>query len=102
VRFSVLVNGSPSSFFSSSRGLRYGDPLSPFLFVIVMEALSRMLSAIVNGGLLLGFSVGSRHSCVVDISHLLFADDTLFFVGPSLIIFAFCVFYFYALKLSLI
>jgi hypothetical protein len=83
VRFSVLVNGNPSGFFSSSRGLRQGDPLSPFLFVIVMEALSRMLSATVNGGFLSGFSVGSRHSGVVNISHLLFADDTLVFCGAK-------------------
>ena len=39
VCFSVLVNGNTSSFFSSSRVLRQGDPLSPFVFFIIMEAL---------------------------------------------------------------
>jgi len=74
VRFSVLVNGSPYGFFSSFRGLRQGDPLSPLLFVFVMEALSCMISAAVNGGLLEGFKVFNA-----DFSHLLFADDTLIF-----------------------
>jgi len=44
----VLVNGSPNGFFSSSRELRQRDPLSPLLFVFVMEALSQLISAAVS------------------------------------------------------
>ena len=40
VKFSILINGSPFDFFGSSSGLRQGDPFSPLLFDIVMEALS--------------------------------------------------------------
>ena len=43
VKFFILINGSPSDFFGSSRGIRQGDPLSPLLFDIVMKGLSRML-----------------------------------------------------------
>ena len=54
-RFSVLVNGSCVSFFSSSCGLRQGDPLSPLLFLLVMEVLGRLLKTMVDGGFLCGF-----------------------------------------------
>ena len=43
VKFFILINGSPSDFFGSSRGIWQGDPLSPLLFDIVMEGLSCML-----------------------------------------------------------
>jgi len=79
VWFSVLVNGSSIGFFSSSRGLGQGDPLSPLLFVLVMEALGKIILAAVSGGLLFGFYVGTG----VDISHLLFSDDTLIFCGAD-------------------
>jgi hypothetical protein len=79
VRFSVLVNGSPSGFFSSSRGLRQGDPLSPLLFLLIMEVLSRMLRKMVEDGFLTGFSIGRD----VSISHLLFADDSILFCDAN-------------------
>ena len=52
VRFSILVNGTLSCFFSNSCGLRQGDPFSPLHFVIVMEALRRMISWAAWGGTL--------------------------------------------------
>jgi hypothetical protein len=48
VRFSVLINGTPADFFSSSRGVRQGDALSALLFVVVMEAFSRMTNVAVE------------------------------------------------------
>jgi hypothetical protein len=81
---SVLINGSLATFLNSSRGVRPGDPLSLFLFVIVIEAFSRMVKASIDHSLFLGFVVGTRGSEQVHISHLLFADDTLVFSGASL------------------
>ncbi|XP_052117631.1 secreted RxLR effector protein 78-like [Arachis duranensis] len=47
---SVLINGSPSKPFKRQRGLRQGDPLSPFLFVLVVDVLHRMVGEAVRNG----------------------------------------------------
>jgi hypothetical protein len=77
VHFSILVNGSPAGFFGSSRGLRQGDPLSPLLFLLMMEILSKMLKKMVKGGFITGFKVSGNSIEEVSISHLLYADDTM-------------------------
>lgn len=57
--------------------------MSSLLFVVVIEAFSRMMSATVERRLMFGFSVGSRNQEEMIVSHLLFADDTLLFCDPS-------------------
>ncbi|XP_050277905.1 uncharacterized protein LOC126719389 [Quercus robur] len=83
VKFSVLVNGAPVGFFGSSCGLCQGDPLSPLLFLLVMEVLSRLLKRTENGGFLCGFQAGSHRQGCVHISHLLFAEGTILFCDAS-------------------
>ena len=77
--FSVLVNESPAGFFPSSRGLRQGDPLSPYLFVIGMETLSCLLNRATDGIYLSGTKFTDGRGEELVISHLLYADDTLLF-----------------------
>ncbi|KAJ9700981.1 hypothetical protein PVL29_006352 [Vitis rotundifolia] len=76
VSYAILVNGSAKGWVKASRGLRQGDPLSPFLFTLVADVLSRMLMRAKERNLMEGFRVGRNRTRV---SHLQFADDTIFF-----------------------
>ncbi|XP_019183638.1 PREDICTED: uncharacterized protein LOC109178457 [Ipomoea nil] len=76
VSYSILVNGSRSDPIIPTRGLRQGDPLSPYLFIICAKGLSLLLQQANNTGLIHGCRV-SRGA--PQISHLFFADDSLLF-----------------------
>jgi len=58
---SVLVNGCPTDEIKFERGLRQGDPLSPFLFLIAAEGLNVMMNALVEAGIFSGYKVGSNN-----------------------------------------
>ena len=73
---SIIINGSPSKPFQVERGLRQGDPLSPFLFVLVTEVLNQLISKVEDCGLIDGIQIGKHR---VNILHLQFANDTILF-----------------------
>ncbi|GKE20212.1 putative RNA-directed DNA polymerase, eukaryota, reverse transcriptase zinc-binding domain protein [Tanacetum coccineum] len=63
----ILINGSPTSEFSIKCGLRQGDPLSHFLFILAIEGLHGAMSNAVNSGLIRGIKLGSFD---ITLSHL--------------------------------
>ncbi|GJW54869.1 RNA-directed DNA polymerase, eukaryota [Tanacetum coccineum] len=73
---SVLVNGSPTKKFSFHRGLRQGDPLSSFLYILVMESLYVSFQRLIDQGMFDPIFVGKDN--VVPISHLFYADNDMF------------------------
>ena len=79
--FAILVNGNANGWVRATRGLRQGDSLSPFLFTLVVDVLSRMMIRVEEIGLNEGFIVGRGKTRVF---LLQFADDTIFFSKASL------------------
>ncbi|GJS12971.1 RNA-directed DNA polymerase, eukaryota [Tanacetum coccineum] len=71
---SVLVNGSLTSEFQFHKDLKQENPLSPFLFILIMESLHFYFSKVTNAGLFLGILIDSS----LTLSHIFFADDVIF------------------------
>jgi hypothetical protein len=77
--FSILINGVPSRPFSPTRGIRQGDPLSPFLFIIMVEGLSHSIQDSIVDHTLVGLPL---HGIDPPVSHSQFVDDTLMMGSP--------------------
>ncbi|GLT59598.1 hypothetical protein SLA2020_324080 [Shorea laevis] len=78
--FSISLNGCLEGYFHGRKGIRQGDPLSPYLFVICMKALARML----NKGATTGALPFHPKCKKVGLTHLCFTDDLLIFTDGSL------------------
>uniref|UniRef100_A0A2N9IMR2 Reverse transcriptase domain-containing protein n=1 Tax=Fagus sylvatica TaxID=28930 RepID=A0A2N9IMR2_FAGSY len=76
VSYSILINGEPHGLIKPSRGLRQGDPLSPYLFLLCAEGLHHMIKLAEHQRILQGVSL-CRYG--PKITHLFFADDSLLF-----------------------
>ncbi|GMJ07053.1 hypothetical protein HRI_004374500 [Hibiscus trionum] len=81
VSYAVGLNGNIGRNFIPSRGLRQGDPLSPYLFLLCAEGLSYLINSANANGELEGASIGRSH---FEVSHLLFADDSIIFSEASM------------------
>ena len=80
VTYAIRLNGQPCGRIVPSRGLRQGDPLSPYLFLLCAEGLSALLHKASSRNDLKGVAASTRGP---RISHLFFADDSLIFCKAS-------------------
>ena len=78
---SLIINGSPSTPFRLQRGLRYGYPLSPFIFLLIAEFFDKIVLYTKVFGYVEGIGVGRQH---VELLHLQFADNTLVFAPANI------------------
>lgn len=78
--FSIITNGKPRGKIKAMHGLRQRDPLSPFLFTLVVDFLSRMVSKGLDSNIIENFAV--RNSSL-SINQLQFLDDIILFFYPN-------------------
>ena len=75
IRYAVIVNGLPTTFFEAGRGLRQGCALSPMIFILIMDGFSKIMHKVEQNGFIKGFAF----STTISSTHSLFVDDMLFF-----------------------
>ena len=75
VQYSTLINGKPCEKIKPKRGIRQGDPISPFIFVLTMDYLSCLLKHLEKLNKIKGVITKD-----INLTHLLFVDDILLFV----------------------
>ncbi len=80
VSFSVLVNGGTTNHFYPTRGIRQGDPLSPYLFILCQEVLSRLIEKECLAGSLKGVKMNLAGPAF---THVMYVDDLMFFAKAS-------------------
>lgn len=78
--FVVLINGQASTWFTSSRGLRQGDPISPYFFPLLSQNLSALLNHVLYHNSISGFN----HRLCRNFNHMMFADDLIVVTRASL------------------
>ena len=81
VTYSILINGEPMGDIKPSRGIRQGDPLSPYLFLVCFEGLHRMIQKVACNGDINGVSICRNGP---KLTHLFFANDSLLFCRATI------------------
>ena len=81
ISYSILVNGEPKGMITPSRGIRQGDPLLPFLFLLCTEGLHGLISQVANQEEIKGYSLCKNSP---RLTHILFANDSLLFCRATI------------------
>nr|GEZ57452.1 putative RNA-directed DNA polymerase, eukaryota, reverse transcriptase zinc-binding domain protein [Tanacetum cinerariifolium] len=74
LRGSIIINGSPTEEFQFFKGLKQGDPLSPFLFILIIESLHLSFQRVVDAGMFMGIKLSPSLS----LSHMFYTNDAVF------------------------